>query len=196
MLEKLISKFWGETHNQEPDFWQIRTSFIEYIDSESDVLKVCDFDKKNFAGVYIGCNPNNCDNPKYLSLQIDCDSAFCQRPQSFLSAGINHGADDPKNAKLKSVKLSAYWMTFAYTEFERYIYYELKPYRKKIQEVFGFQHLDFKEESNFSGIGIWKRSVDLTEKEQIHSHFKWIKQNLEKLYWLVHLHETGCLNWE
>jgi len=49
---------------------------------------------------------------------------------------------------------------------------------------------------NIRGIGIWKRSVDLTEKEQIHSHFKWIKQNLEKLYWLVHLHETGCLNWE
>ncbi len=177
MFEKLFSHLFS--NEQKPDFWDIRASFIEYVEEESEILKVYDFAKKNFAGIYIGYNPDN-----------------CKRPQSFLSAGINHLGDRPEDGRLDSVILSAYWTTFPETNFADTHFFPLERNQEEIQEFFGFEHLSFRAEPKFLRIGIYEPRIDLTDEKHIHSHFKWIRQNLEKLYWLINLHESGCLKWE
>ena len=146
-------------NSKKPDFWKIRESFIEYVEFESDVLEICDFAKKRFAGIYIGYNPDS-----------------REKPEAFLSAGINHFGDTPEKGTLKDAMISAYWTTFPTTDFANSHYnshyFELEPHCKKIQEVFGFDKLDFNAESAFLRIGVKKIQIDLTDKEHIHSHFK------------------------
>lgn len=174
--DAIFDKLFGK--QKQPDFWEIRNSFIEYAEYESDVLKLHDFSKDLFAGVFIGYNPNTRD----------------RKPESFLSAGINHFGDTPEEGCLAAVALSAYWSTYPGSEFVDSHYLPLEPHRQEIENVFGFKDkLVFRPGNSIYRIGVVKLGVDLTDKENIHSHFKWLRQNLERMYWLIHLHEKGVL---
>ncbi|RKU38524.1 hypothetical protein C6496_06895 [Candidatus Poribacteria bacterium] len=158
-------------NDRKPDFCEIRQSFIDYVKLESDILKVCDFDKKRNNGIYIGYNPNNRNMPTY-----------------FLSAGFNDAHSD-----LENVTLYASWVTRYDPKILDSHYSPLESHKEKIEKLFDFRKLDFLNIGGAHKIGVSQYHVDLTDKENIHSHFKWLRHNLEKLYWLIRIHENGCI---
>ncbi|RKU37605.1 hypothetical protein C6496_09490 [Candidatus Poribacteria bacterium] len=85
--------------------------------------------------------------------------------------------------------ISAYWVTWHNTSFVKSHYNKLKIVKRRIEEAFNFQMLNFTEGATYK-IGVEKKYVDLISPESIQSEFRWIRENLEKLYWIIRIHET------
>ncbi len=108
VLGKLFRK------NHKPNFWEIRQTFIDYVELESDILQVSDFDKDRHNGNFIGYNPNDCSNPT-----------------SFLSAGFKDA-----HKSLKNVTLYAAWMTRGNSSIVKSHYEPLELHKKEIDNLF------------------------------------------------------------
>ena len=154
------------------DFWHIRESLIGYIHKESTILKLDDFARNKFEGVFIGYECGEFDN------------IF---PPMFLSAILNFGKFGEK--KLDDMLISAYWVTWSNTTFVKSHYRKLKIVQRKIEEAFDFGMLKFSEGSTYK-IGLEKRGVDLTSTDSMYIEFRWIRETLEKLHWMIKIHET------
>ena len=42
----------------------------------------------------------------------------------------------------------------------------------------------------FSIYGVVKKGVDLTQESERDAGFRWLRENLEKLYWVLRVHDT------
>ena len=47
---------------------------------------------------------------------------------------------------------------------------------------------------NVRQLYVVKRGVDLTQTADRDAAFRWLRENLEKLYWVLHVHDT--LGWD
>lgn len=154
------------------DFWHIRESLIDYIHKESTILKLDDFARNKFEGVFIG---------------YECGEFDAIFPPMFLSAILNFGKFGEK--KLDDMVISAYWVTWHNTSFVKSHYNKLKRVQGRIEKALNFRMLKFSEGATYK-IGLEKRGVDLTNTENMNIEFRWIRETLEKLYWMINIHET------
>lgn len=153
------------------DFWHLRESLIEYIKQESTILVLDDFSKNKFEGVFIGYR---C---------MDYDAIF---PPMFLSAILNFSNFGER--KLENMTISAYWVTWHNTEYVKTHYNKLKIVKSKIERVLKFGILKFTEGSTYK-IGVERKEVDLSIANKLQTEFRWLRENLERLYWMVQIHE-------
>lgn len=128
--------------------------------------------RNKFEGVFIG---------------YECGEFEHIFPPMFLSAILNFGKFGEK--KLDDMLISAYWVTWSNTSFVKSHYNKLKIVKRKIEEAFDFGILNFSEGATYK-IGLEKRGVDLTSTENMNTEFRWIRENLEKLYRMIRIHET------
>lgn len=154
------------------DFWHVRESLISYIKKESTILELDDFARNKFEGVFIG----------YKCAEFE--NIF---PPMFLSAILNFGKFGQR--KLDDMLISAYWVTWHNTSFVKSHYNKLKIAKQKIEETFNLGMLKFSEGATYR-IGLEKRGVDLTSTSSMDIEFRWIRENLEKLYWMIKIHEN------
>lgn len=154
------------------DFWHIRESLIGYIEKESTILELDDFSRNKFDGVFIG----------YRCMQYD--GIF---PQMFLSAILNFSNFGER--KLENMTISAYWVTWHNTEYVKSHYNKLKIVKSKIEKALKFGILKFTEGATYK-IGVERQEIDLSIVSKSQMEFRWLRENLEKLYWMVKIHES------
>lgn len=151
-------------------FWDIRQAFIDYIKVESNILNLYDFSKDKFGGVFVG---------------FTCCEFSGRTPPMFLSAGLNYGLKGENN--LKYMTLSACWVTWNTNQnlIDKF-YMEIGKNQRLIKHIFGFQKLKGYAK-NTHRFGVEKKNVDLTRREYLDPNFRWLRENLEKLYWIVRI---------
>lgn len=62
------------------------------------------------------------------------------------------------------------------------------------QYTFSFEDIKFREAGgNILQLYVVKQNVDLTQAANWDTEFRWLRENLEKLYWVLRVHDT--LGW-
>ena len=160
------------TPNEMLDFPTIRKAFIEYVKHKSSILQLDDFSKTEYGGQYIG---------------YDCGYKADNGHDIFLSAGLNFG-------KSLSDGIIAAGLVIRSTS--RYVeshYKKMKAHKTEIEKVFFLTGIEFKTIGRTHRLSIEKFHVDLSQQENWDAEFCWLRENLEKLYWVLRVQDT--LGW-
>ena len=145
----------------------VQDAFIAYIARESDILRLDDFGSSDYIGYESGYEKEN----GYRQIWI---AAWIPDDRKEIAAVISVGSN------------SRYFESH-YKKFEEH--------KDRIENTFSFEDVKFAEASS----GIWqlrvmKEDVDLTQKTDRDAAFRWLRENLEKLYWVLRVHDT--LRWD
>ena len=74
-------------------------------------------------------------------------------------------------------------------------YKKFEEHKGKIENTFSFENVRFREASGgFWQLRVVKQNVDLTQTVNWDTAFRWLRENLEKLYWVLRVHEN--LGWD
>lgn len=152
------------------DFDTIRKAFIEYVEHESSVLHLDDFSKDSrpeFIGYESGYRKESSHHDIWINVWM---------PQGLdkVSAVISIRGD------------SRY--------FESH-YQKLKAHKSKIENTFSFGTINpSKVSNNIFQLRVEKEDIDLTQTANWNAEFRWLRENLEKLYWVLRIHDT--LGWD
>lgn len=146
------------------DFNRIRNAFREYVERESTILRN-DGGDAPFVKYKSGIpNPNG----NGLSL-------------IWIQAWVPEG--DKISAAISVAENGPFWESH---------YQGLKANKSKIEHYFSFDNI----ETDTVGAGIHqfrvnKMGVDLTQTANWETEFRWLRENLEKLYWVLEIQDTG-----
>ena len=152
------------------DFDRIRNEFKQYVERESTILQ-CKYIGSD--GAFIKYE-SGCLNPKINGL-----------PPIWINAWIPEGPDI----------ISAAISVDGSSSFFESHYQQLKVHKSNIETVFSFETID----PNRMGKGIHqlrvqKDGVDLTQTDSWETEFRWLRENLERLYWVLQVHNE--LGWD
>ena len=156
--------------NEISDFDTIREAFIEYVNRESTILQLDDFSKDEYGGRYIG---------------YDCGYKTEERRDIFLSAGL---AFD--NGNISNGIIAASLVIRSTSEYFESHYKKLESCKTEIEKTFSLENIKFKKVGGTHRLSMEKFHVDLSLRENWDTEFQWLRENLERLFWVLRLHDT------
>ena len=144
----------------------VKEAFIAYIARESDILQ------------YVGSN----------------------------DAYVNYGSGYPTKNGFHEIQLSA-WLPEGLNGISVVIsipkgsiyfeshYKKFEEHKGRIEKTFSFEEIKLKKASeSVFHLRVVKEDVDLTHTGDRDAAFRWLRENLEKLYWVLRVHDT--LGWD
>lgn len=144
------------------DFERIRDKFREYVKHESNILH------------YIG------SRGAFIKYESDC-------PKENGSRVVWMNAWLPNDTH----KMSASISIDRNSRFFESHYQKLNAQRSKIEAIFAFKAItSIRVNSNIYQFRVEKENVDLTQIANLDANFHWLRENLEKLYWVLRVQET------
>ena len=144
------------------DFERIRNKFREYVKHESNILH------------YIG------SRDAFIKYESDCPKENGSRVV-WMNAWIPHNRD----------KISAVISIRGDSRYFQSHYQKLEARKSKIEKAFSFEVITLsKVPGNIYQLRVEKEDVDLTQIANLDTNFHWLRENLEKLYWVLRVHET------
>ena len=150
-----------------PEEVSVKEAFRAYIECESDILRLDDFGRSDYIGYEGGYEKEN----GYSQLWI----------AAWLPDDLN------EIAAVISVRSNSRYFESHYRKFEEH--------KDKIENTFSFEDVRFREASGgFWQLRVVKQNVDLTQTANWETEFRWLRENLEKLYWVLRVHDT--LGWD
>ena len=153
------------------DFEKIRSEFIAYIERESCILQ-CDSNDGAYIRYDAGYPRMNGLLPVWIQAWIPDN----QVPQN-----------NNKISAVISIKGDSSYFTSHYEH--------LKEHRSKVQQTFFFETIDLqKVGGNIYQLRVEKKGVDLTQTANWEKEFRWLRENLEKLYWVLRVRDQ--LGWD
>ena len=148
----------------------VKEAFIAYIARESDILQHADFGTR--------------EHPDYVGYE----SGY-PRENNFHQIWLAAWLPDSPNgiAAVIAIQSDSGYFESHYKKFEKY--------KSRIEDTFSFEGVKFKGARG----GIWhlrvvKQNVDLTQTANWDVAFRWLRENLEKLYWVLRGHDN--LGWD
>ena len=150
------------------DLEEIRSEFIAYIKRESNILKSDGRNNANDAFIRYdaGFSTGNGLPPVWIN-------AWIPGPNK-ISAAISIDGNSP------------YFTPY---------YQHLKKHKGKIEKVFSFGTIDSRiVGNNICRLTINKTGVDLTQTANWETEFRWLRENLEKLYWVLRMRDE--IGWD
>ena len=148
------------------DFDAIRNQFKTYIERESDILRLDDFGAPEFIGYESGYAKVNGSSQIWLAAWLP----------------DNHEQIDA----LISIQSSSTYHRSHYQKFQEHA--------GLMKALFSFEDIEFKEVGPNSQLRVVKAGIDLTQSTNRDTAFRWLRENLEKLYYVLRAHETP-LGW-
>ena len=149
------------------DFDTIREEFIEYIERESSILCLDDWGSNSeYIGYESGYPTEN--NRRLIWINV------------WMPSGL-----DRVSAVISISRDSRY--------FESH-YQKLEAHKDKIKDAFSFETINPGNANNIFQLRVEKDNIDLTQTANWETEFRWLRENLEKLYWVLHVHDT--LGWD
>ena len=153
-----------------PDFETIREAFIEYIERESSILKLDDFSRDN--------------RPEFIGYESGYRKESGHR-DIWINVWMPQGLD----------KVSAVISIRGNSRYFQSHYQKLKEHKSEIETAFSFDTINPSEVSGgIFQLRVEKEEIDLTQKANWDTEFRWLRENLEKLYWMLRVHDT--LGWD
>lgn len=150
-----------------PEAVSVKEAFIAYIERESDILRLDNFGSSDYIGYESGYEKEN----GYHQIWI---AAWLPAARSEIAAVI-------------SVRSNSKYFESHYRKFEQH--------KGRIEDTFSFEDIKFREAgSNILQLYVMKQNVDLTQAANWDTEFRWLRENLEKLYWVLRVHDT--LGWD
>ena len=151
------------------DFDTIREAFIEYIEHNSSILDLDDFSKD--------------DRPEYIGYESGYPRE--NRPRDiWINVWMPPGLD----------KVSAVISIKGDSDYFESHYQKLKAQKSKIEDAFSFESVHPQEvRGNIHQLRVEKSGINLTQTINWDTEFCWLRENLEKLYWVLRVHDT--LGW-
>ena len=144
------------------DFESIRNKFREYIKHESNILHYI-----SSRGAFINYES---DCPKENGSRVVWMNALLPNDTHKISASISID----RNSRF----------------FESH-YQKLNAYKNNIEAIFAFETITpIKGSGNIYQFRVEKENVDLTQIANLDANFHWLRETLEKLYWVLRLQET------
>ena len=153
------------------DFGKIRSEFIAYIERESCILQ---YDSND--GAYIKYDAGH---PRMNGL-----------PPVWIQAWIPDNQVAQYNNKISAVIAIKGDSSYFTSHYEH-----LKEHRSKVQQTFFFETIDPRGVGgNIYQLRVEKNGVDLTQTANWEKEFRWLRENLEKLYWVLRVRDQ--LGWD
>ena len=167
-LDQLIQQTTPDTlPSQINDFDRIRDEFRRYVDRESAILQYDGTD-----GPFI----------KYKSGYPNSNESGL--PPIWINTWIPDGNI-----------ISAVISVSGNTPFFESHYQKLKAHTSKIKDAFEFETIDLaRVAGGIHQLRVQKRDVDLTQTANWETEFRWLRESLEKLYWVLRVHDQD--GWE
>ena len=156
--------------NEISDFNTIREAFIEYVNRGSTILQLDDFSKDEYGGRYIG---------------YDCGYKAEEHRDIFLSAGL---AFD--NGNISNGIIAASLVIRSTSEYFESHYKKLESRKTEIEKTFSLENIKFKKVGSTHRLSMEKFHVNLSLRENWDTEFQWLRENLERLFWVLRLHDT------
>ncbi|MYC39522.1 MAG: hypothetical protein F4X55_00660 [Candidatus Dadabacteria bacterium] len=148
------------------DFERIRDKFREYVKHESNILRYIDFGE--------GAN----------SPYINYESGYRKENNLhgiWINAWIPHNRD----------QISAVISIRGDSRYFQSHYQKLAARKSKIEKAFSFEAITLsKVRGNIYQFRVEKENVDLTQIANLDPNFRWLRETLEKLYWVLRVHDT------
>ena len=152
------------------DFDTIRKAFIEYIGCESSILRLDDFSRDS--------------RPEFIGYESGYPRENGHR-DIWISVWMPQGLD--KVSAVISIRRNSHY-------FESH-YQKLKAHKSKIKDAFSFETLNPSEVSGgIFQLRVEKEDIDLTQTANWKTEFRWLRVNLEKLSWVLRVHDA--LGWD
>ena len=148
-----------------------KEAFIAYVKRESDILKLVDSERSGGSDY------------------------------------VNYESGYPTKNGLPEIQLSA-WLPVAWNDVAAVIsiqsdskyfeshYKKLEEHKERIEDTFSFDEVKFRSSKGgkIYHLRVVKKGVDLTQTVDRDSAFRWLRETLEKLYWVLRVHDT--LGWD
>lgn len=151
-----------------PDFETIREAFIEYVEDESSILQLDDF--------------NRDDRPEFIGYESGCPKESSRR-DIWINVWMPPGLD--RVFAVISIREDSSY-------FESY-YKKLKEHKSEIETAFSFDTINpATVRGNIFQLRV-EKDIDLTQTANRNTAFHWLRETLEKLYWVLRVQET--LGW-
>ena len=147
----------------------VKDAFIAYIKRESDILQYADF--------RLGGNPNF----------VGYESGY-QMKKGFHEIWISAWIPDSLN------RIAAVIAVRSDSNYFESHYKKLKDHKNSIKKAFLFETLNPGDANNIFQLRVEKENVDLTQTANWDTAFRWLCQNLEKLYYVLRVHDE--IGWE
>lgn len=148
------------------DFDAIREAFIEYIERESNILRLDNFGAKAFIGYESGYRKVNGYRQIWLA-------AWLPEDRNDIAAVISIQSN---------------------TIFFKSHYQKFKEHKGRIEDIFSFEYIKLiKAGPNISQVRVVKKGIDLTQRANWDTGFRWLRETLEKLYYVLRVHDI--LEW-
>lgn len=148
-----------------------KEAFIAYVKRESDILQLSDSDRSGHSD-YVNYENGYPTKNGFSEIQ--------------LSAWLPVGWNDV--AAVISIQSDSKYFESHYKKFEEH--------KSKIEDTFSFEEVKFR--SSKGGkvyhLRVVKKGVDLTQKADRDTAFRWLRETLEKLYWVLRVHDA--LGWD
>lgn len=144
----------------------LKEAFIAYVDHESDILKYADF------------GPGG--NRDYVAYESGYQTEKGYH-EIWLAAWL---PATPNNiAAVIAVRSDSRYFGSHYKKFEAH--------KGRIEKVFSFEEIKPKKANDkIFHLRVVKKGIDLTQDAERDTGFRWLRETLEKLYWVLRVHDT------
>ena len=149
----------------------LKEAFIAYVDRESDILQLVDSGRSR--------------HPDYVNYESDYPTKD-QFPDIYLSAWMPAKYNDI--AAVISMRADSKYYESHYKRFEEH--------KGRIEDAFSFEEVKLRssKDRKMYHLRVVKKGVDLTQTADRDTAFRWLRENLEKLYWVLRVPDT--LDWD
>ena len=149
------------------DFEAIRNQFKTYIKRESDILRLDDFGSPEYIGYESSFPKVNDASQIWLAARLSDNHEQIEALISIRSRSTYH----------------------------RSHYQKFQEHAGLIKALFSFEDIEFSKIGPNSQLRVIKAGIDLTQRANWDTAFRWLRENLEKLYWVLRVHEPP-LGWD
>lgn len=143
------------------DFDTIRDAFKTYIKRESGILQLDDFGSPEYIGYESGYPKVNGSSRIWLAAWIPDNREHIAAVISIQSSSTYH----------------------------RSHYQKFQEHTGQIKNLFSFEDIEFEKVGTNSQLRVVKAGIDLTQRANWDTAFRWLRENLEKLYWVLRARE-------
>ncbi len=148
----------------------VKEAFRAYIEHESDILQLVD--------------SGTTGHQDYVDYEAGYPTENGYH-QIWMSAWVPVGRNEI--TALISIQSDSRYFESHYKKFEEHKY--------KIEETFSLEDIKFREAGgNILQLRVVKQNVDLAQAANRDIAFRWLRENLEKLYWVLRVHDA--LGWD
>ena len=146
----------------------VKEAFIAYVNCESNILQLVD--------------SGTTGHRDYVDYEMGYPKENGYH-QIWMSAWLPVGRNDI--TALISIQSDSRYFESHYKKFEEHKY--------RIEETFSFEEVKLRTVGKVSQLRVVKKNVDWTQAVDRDTAFRWLRENLEKLYWVLRVHDA--LGW-